>query len=84
MERATQQSYSYSLAGARVHIVQTLPLPLQYKPSQLPTNSLYCHLLDCLVRDSNYGLWTVTPIYMGLVVAKWHYDRVLSKHLGIR
>jgi len=31
METATQHFYSYSLAGARVHTKQTLPLPFQYK-----------------------------------------------------
>jgi hypothetical protein len=31
VERATQQSYSHSLAGARVHTKTTLPLLLQYK-----------------------------------------------------
>jgi len=29
VERGTQQSHSYSLASARVHTKQTLPLPFQ-------------------------------------------------------
>ena len=34
--------------------------PFQYKTNRRPTTSLSSHLLGCLVRDSNYGLWPVT------------------------
>jgi hypothetical protein len=60
VERATQQSYSYSLAGALMHTKMNFTSPLSIYTSQFLTTSLSSHLLGCLIRDSNYGPWQVT------------------------
>jgi hypothetical protein len=56
VERATQQSYSHSLVGARVYTKQTLPLPFQYK---LATAYRPVYLLIFLVAWS--GIRTTDP-----------------------
>jgi len=46
MEMAPQQSYSYSLAGARVHTKQTLRVPFQYKLAS--PNDRFIFSFSCL------------------------------------
>ena len=57
VERATQQSDSYSLAGARVQMKTNLSLSLPpFNTNQTcQTTSLSFHLLGCLFRHLNYG-----------------------------
>jgi len=64
-KEATQQSYSYSLAGARVQTKTDFTIPLSTPTSRCQTTSLSSHLLGCLVRDLNYGPWLVTASIEG-------------------